>query len=147
MPLIGDTGKADPGYSEIVTMFKKGEIKTFRIDEGGKLTYVPYADKGEKEIELSYRLLDYSIFYNDLNDVIQKQVEANDGKDVKELKSGDGVYEYTYQEPANIPWWVSYLPMLVIVVIGVIFFNIWATAIPVFFARIAITFRPIFDKK
>jgi len=118
--LIGDTGKADPGYSEIVTMFKKGEIKTFRIDEGGKLTYVPYADKGEKEIELSYRLLDYSIFYNDLNDVIQKQVEANDGKDVKELKSGDGVYEYTYKEPANIPWWVSYLPMLVIVVIGII---------------------------
>ncbi|MBQ4055157.1 MAG: hypothetical protein IJD17_05540 [Clostridia bacterium] len=39
------------------------------------------------------------------------------------------------------------LMVLVIVVIGVVFFNIWATAIPVFFARIAITFRPIFDKK
>ena len=118
--LIGNTGKVDPGYSEIVTMFKKGEIKTFQIDEGGKLTYVPYAEKGQKETEISYRLLDYSIFYNDLNEIIQQQVEANDGKDVKELKSGDGVVEYTYKEPANIPWWVSYLPMLVIIVIAIV---------------------------
>lgn len=39
------------------------------------------------------------------------------------------------------------LMVLVIVIIGVIFFNIWASVIPVFFARIAIMFRPMFDKK
>ena len=119
--LLGNTAKNDPVYSEIVTMFKNGEIKSFQIDEGGKLTYVPYPAKGEQETEISYRLLDYSIFYNDLNEVIQKQVEANENKDIKELKSGDGVVEYTYKEPANIPWWVSYLPMLVIIVIVIIF--------------------------
>ena len=119
--LLGNTAKSDPVYSEIVTMFKNGEIKSFQIDEGGKLTYVPYPAKGEKETEVSYRLLDYSIFYNDLNEVIQKQVEANENKDINELKSGDGVVEYTYKEPANIPWWVSYLPMLVIIVIIIIF--------------------------
>ena len=39
------------------------------------------------------------------------------------------------------------LMVLVIVVIGVALFNIWATVIPVFYARIAIMFRPMFDKK
>ncbi len=119
--LLGNTGRIDPEYSEIVTMFKKGEIKSFEIDEGGKLTYIPYTEKGQQEVEYSYRLLDYSIFYNDLNEIIQKQVETNDGKDVKDLSAGDGVIKYTYKEPANIPWWVSYLPMLIIIVIAVIF--------------------------
>lgn len=39
------------------------------------------------------------------------------------------------------------LMVLVIVVLGVIFFDIWASVIPVFFSRIAIMFRPMFDKK
>ena len=39
------------------------------------------------------------------------------------------------------------LMVLVIVVIGVVFFNIWASVIPIFFARIAIMLRPMFDKK
>ncbi len=39
------------------------------------------------------------------------------------------------------------LMVLVFAVIGVVFFNVWASVIPLLFARIAIMFRPMFDKK
>ncbi len=39
------------------------------------------------------------------------------------------------------------LMVMVIAVIGVVFFNIWASLIPLVFARIAIMFRPLLDKK
>ena len=37
--------------------------------------------------------------------------------------------------------------MLVVLIIGVVFVNVWATIIPVVFPRIAILIRPLFDKK
>ncbi len=39
--------------------------------------------------------------------------------------------------------------LLIIVVVGVVlpFFNIWTVVIPVFFPRVAIALRPVFDKK
>lgn len=39
------------------------------------------------------------------------------------------------------------LALAAVVAVGVVFFNIWSTIIPVFFPRIAIAFRPLFDKK
>lgn len=39
------------------------------------------------------------------------------------------------------------LALAAVVAVGVIFFNVWATVIPVFFPRIAIAFRPLFNKR
>ena len=39
------------------------------------------------------------------------------------------------------------LLVLVIAVIGVVFFDVWASVIPLFFVRIALAVRPAFDKK
>ena len=37
--------------------------------------------------------------------------------------------------------------MLIVLILGVVFVNVWATIIPVVFPRIAILIRPLFDKK
>jgi cell division protease FtsH len=92
-------------YSDIVTMFKAGEVKTFEIDEGHNLIFTTRSG-----VTHTYRLLDISIFYNDLNDTIQQQ-----------LANGT-IEKYNYAEPTNIPWWVSLLPyVLVLLVCGGLF--------------------------
>ena len=96
-------------YSDILAAFRDGRVATFEIDDDATLTYRTYDGA-----EHSFRLLDLSVFYNDLNDTVQDQIKANEGKSVKDLSSGDGVYAYTYEEPAVIPWWVSFLPYIII---------------------------------
>ena len=97
-------------YSDIVTMFKSGQVKSFEIDEGNNLAFKTADGKS-----YTYRLLDISIFYNDLNDTIQEQ-----------LANGT-IEEYTYAEPTNIPWWVSLLPgaiiLIVLIALFVVFMN------------------------
>ncbi|MBR6725853.1 MAG: ATP-dependent metallopeptidase FtsH/Yme1/Tma family protein, partial [Clostridia bacterium] len=92
-------------YSDIVTMFKSGEVKSFEIDEGNNLVFTTRSG-----VTHTYRLLDISIFYGDLNDTIQQQ-----------LANGT-IERYNYAEPTNIPWWVSRLPyVLVLLVCGGLF--------------------------
>ncbi len=87
-------------YSDIIEMFKNEEVKSFIIDEKNNLII-----KDQKGVEYTYRLLDISIFYSDLNDLVQEQLDA-------------GIIEsYNYKEPANIPWWVSFLPYVALVVL------------------------------
>ncbi|MBQ4561884.1 MAG: ATP-dependent zinc metalloprotease FtsH [Clostridia bacterium] len=85
-------------YSDIVEMFKDEEVKSFSIDEKNNL--IIKTQKGE---ELSYRLLSISIFYEDMNELVQEQLDK-------------GIIEsYNYEEPANIPWWVSFLPYIALI--------------------------------
>lgn len=92
-------------YSDIVTMFKNGEVKIFEIDEKNNISILTHEGN-----TYTFRLLDISIFYNDLNDIIQKQLE-------------DGIIEsYNYAEPVEIPWWVSLLPYALLIIL---FVGLW----------------------
>ena len=85
-------------YSDIVEMFKNEEVKKFTIDEKNNLVITDQQGR-----EYTYRLLSISIFYEDLNDLVQQQLD-------------DGIIEsYNYEEPANIPWWVSFLPYIILI--------------------------------
>ena len=92
-------------YSDIVEMFKNEEVKSFTIDEKNNLIITD-----QKGVEYTYRLLSISIFYEDLNDLVQEQLDK-------------GIIEsYNYEEPANIPWWVSFLPYLALIAL---FIALW----------------------
>ncbi len=96
--LLSDAISKELKYSDIVEMFKNEEVKSFTIDEKNNLII-----KDQKGVEYTYRLLSISIFYEDMNDLVQAQLE-------------EGIIEsYDYEEPANIPWWVSFLPYLALV--------------------------------
>ncbi|NCU27754.1 FtsX-like permease family protein, partial [Candidatus Nomurabacteria bacterium] len=92
-------------YSDIVTMFNNGEVKAFEIDEKNNLTILTH-----EEETYSFRLLDVSIFYNDLNETVLRQL-------------ADGTIEnYNYAEPVEIPWWVSLLPYVLLIAL---FIGLW----------------------
>ncbi len=92
-------------YSDIVVMFNNGEVKAFEIDEKNNITILTH-----EGATYSFKLLDLSIFYNDLNELVQQQL-------------ADGTIEsYNYAEPVEIPWWVSLLPYVLLIAL---FIGLW----------------------
>jgi len=92
-------------YSDIVRMFKNEEVRYFEIDDSSTLTIQTHDNK-----IYSYKLLDISIFYSDMNELVQQQLES-------------GVLEdYNYPEPVEIPWWVSLMPYILLIVL---FIGLW----------------------
>ena len=92
-------------YSDIVKDFRNGNVESFAISESGKITVNTRPSEAHPEGETkSYKLLDFSIFYADLGELIQAQL-------------ADGTLtEYDYEEPSGMSAWLSLLPTLLLVV-------------------------------
>ena len=89
-------------YSDIVSYFEQEQVSSFVVDEDYLLT-MKLKDGGE----VSYQLKSLTIFRDDLGDLILQQKSA-------------GILEsYDYEPDTVMPWWVSILPYLIIIVIFV----------------------------
>ena len=89
-------------YSDIVSYFEQEQVSSFVVDEDYLLT-MKLKDGGE----VSYQLKSLTIFRDDLGDLILQQKSA-------------GILEsYDYEPDTIMPWWVSILPYLIIIVIFV----------------------------
>ncbi|MBQ7721256.1 MAG: AAA family ATPase, partial [Clostridia bacterium] len=87
-------------YSDIVTKFKNEEVKVFELDDTNTLTL-----KTQDGQVYTYRLRDISIFYADLGELIADQHERGI------------ITDYDYPAPIDIPWWVSLIPYVIIIVL------------------------------
>ncbi len=99
-------------YSKIVEHFTQGEVKNFVVSGSDELTMViRTAEGGEKT--LVYEIPDIDQFHRDLDATILTQ-------------HAQGVIEwYDYEAPTVLPWWVSFIPYLIIlIVIGFFWFYI-----------------------
>lgn len=110
--LFNNASSDDLVYSDIVKYFKEERVKEFIVDGDNLLTMsvrVTLADGSEGITYVQYELRDLSIFYTDLNDLITEQY-------------ANGIIEaYDFPPPTEIPWWVSFLPYLI--VIGLFIFS------------------------
>ena len=89
-------------YSDIVTYFEQEQVSSFVVDEDYMLTM-----KLKDGTEVSYQLKSLTIFRDDLGDLILEQKSA-------------GILEsYDYEPETVLPWWVSMLPYLIIIIIFV----------------------------
>ena len=90
-------------YSEIVELFLNEQVRIFEIDDRNNLLILTHSNE-----KFSYRLRDLGLFYSDLSELIQQQHET-------------GIIEkYDYASPIDIPWWVSLLPYLLLIVLIVV---------------------------
>ena len=88
-------------YSEVIELFETNQVEKFAIDTDGNLTMDLREEyKGSKTY--SYRVGAFSIFYNDLNEIIREQ------------KAAGTLTEYDYPPAQEIAWWVAFVPYLVI---------------------------------
>ena len=100
-------------YSDVVAAFKGGEVTSFEIDtdnvitmqftEGSEIGQKFGAKNSEGVYTAKYRLASISIFHADLGDVIVEQIAA-------------GTLKGEYVAPAQYAAWLSYLPIILIVV-------------------------------
>lgn len=92
-------------YSDIVDYFKDEKVDSFVIDEDNVITL-----KLKDSTTVKYRLKDFYIFYEDLNETIEEQRAKNI------------LTSYDYEPRTVIPWWVSFLPYVIVILVMV---GIW----------------------
>ncbi len=96
-----------PTYSEVVELFESQQVESFSI-AGTELT-MKLREPYEGNRELTKVLLDVDQFVADLGDTIRAQKEA-------------GILtEYDYTEGWKAPWWLSFLPYLLMIVVFAVF--------------------------
>ena len=97
----------DIGYSEVRDLFLQEKVESFVAE--GNVLYLTLKDETTVSCELST----ISIFYNDLNDLVQEQ------------KDKGILTEYNYPPAWQAPWWASFLPYLLVMGIFVV---VWVVA-------------------
>ena len=107
--MVGGNKPDSVKYSEIRDLFLQERVESFTAE--GNTLYLTL--KGENEEKVVCELSTISIFYEDLNDLVQEQ------KDKGILK------EYNYPPQWQAPWWASFLPYLLVMIIFVV---IWSVA-------------------
>ena len=103
-------------YSEVIELFESKQVKSFAMDTDGNLTMeLRAAYKGSTSH--TYRLGAFSIFYNDLNELIRQQ-------------TADGtITEYDYPPAQELAWWVAFIPYIVIfLMMGALWFAMMRSA-------------------
>ena len=107
--LFDASNNVDLQYSEVVALFTEEKVDSFEV-EGGTLTMqLKEAYKNQKVLE--YKLPDFAVFYEDLNDLIMQQRAAGTLKE----------YDYVPQS-ATSALLSSLIPMIVMSVLLIVVF-------------------------
>jgi len=101
-------------YSEVVQMFQNKEVKRYYIDTDNVLYLSAKEDDSDKidvdSFEYKHPLADIEQFRTDLSSTIFEQT-----------KNGD-LQKYDYQAPKVFPWWMSFLPYLIVIIVLIVVF-------------------------
>ena len=104
----------DPGtnkiknYSELADLFKQEKVESFFTEGNKMILNVRTGDSQKPTEEMTYDLYSFSVFYEDFNELIWAQHDAGIVK------------EYDYDEGFVMPWWASFLPYLLIMVVAMV---------------------------
>lgn len=111
--LFQGEGAEQMEYSDVVAAFKSGEVRDFEIDKNNVITmtfdassqYAKFkvSDNKDGTVNVQYRLASLSIFHADLGDTITEQM-------------AEGTLKGEYVPPTEYAAWLSYLPMILLVV-------------------------------
>ena len=119
--LFQDAGAEQMKYSDVVAAFKSGEVLEFEIDKENVITMTLPASSEYAKFKVStnddgsaivqYRLASLSIFHADLGDTITEQM-------------AQGTLKGEYVPPTQYAAWLSYLPVILIVVALIVMYII-----------------------
>ena len=97
-------------YSDLVDLFKAEKVESF-VTEGDSISLKVKTGDPEEPLETkTYSLYSFSVFYEDFHELIWEQHEAGIIK------------EYDYKEGFTLPWWVSFVPYLILIGLMVLWF-------------------------
>lgn len=103
-------------YSQVVELFENQQVESFSIDTDGNLT-MELREPLNGRTTYTYRVGSFSIFYNDLNELIQRQ------------KAAGILTEYDYPPAQELAWWVAFIPYIIIfLMMGALWYAMMRTA-------------------
>ena len=82
-------------YSDVVSYFEKGEVKSFSVDTNNRLTMKLRQADGSKDKTVTYTLRDLSLFIHDTEETVKAQY-------------ADGTIEKYDYKPVVVNWWASW---------------------------------------
>ena len=94
-------------YSEIIALFEKDQVKKFTVSADGELSIQTVDNK-----KILYELQRIDYFREDVDEYVKNNKKLSDGK-------GGNLEWYHYEPVHTTPWWLSFLPYLVIIVLFV----------------------------
>ena len=95
-------------YSELVNLFKEEKVQSFVTEGSDIILQVRTGDSTVPTEEMTYSLYSFSVFYEDFHELIAQQYAS-------------GVLEsYDYTEGFTLPWWASFVPYLIIMVVAMV---------------------------
>ena len=96
------------GYSDVVELMKKDEIKSFTIDVDGYMTLVTVPDANGASKTYTFRL-GYNAQINYIHEWATSGAHQN-------------LVEFNFEEPVDQPWIVEFLPYIILMVVMIAFF-------------------------
>ena len=91
-------------YAEMVQLFQQEQVSSFSFSDSHTVT-LTLRDRPEGENTVHYQVYDFSLFYEDLNDLIQEQ------------KAAGIITDYEYPPPETTNWLEILLPWILAAVI------------------------------
>ena len=96
-------------YSEVRSLFEQEKVKSFVVD--GNSLILSFREPYDGRYTASHELYNFGVFYEDLHELIDQQWHAGT------------ITEYNYDVGWQAPWWLSFLPyLLIMIVFGVLWF-------------------------
>jgi cell division protease FtsH len=109
--LLGDE-TAKVTFNDIVAYFENEQVEEFKVDGKNILTLKLKEGNDRRTVEYEIRSLDLFELY--LGDTIREQT------------SGENpiITDYNYEPVATLPWWISFIPYLgILIIFGFLFFS------------------------
>ena len=104
-----------PTYSEVIELFENQQVESFEMS--GDELYLYLREPFQGSTELVKVIADLDKFDRDLGELIREQ------------KAAGILTEYDYDEGFQAPWWLSFLPYLIIMVVfGVLWYSMMMRA-------------------
>ena len=98
-------------YSEVIRLFQADKVVAFDVKDN-ELTMElieNYKESGSNKV--THELYDLSIFYNDMSEYLLLQLQS------------DQNFNFNYARGMQWPWWTTFIPYILIVVVFFIFWN------------------------
>ncbi len=109
--LLNSVSNDGLSYLDVRNLFEEEKVSEFVVDGNNTLTMLVRVNKeGEAEQlqRMTYKLRDLNLFYNDVYDLVVEQAEAGI------------ISDYDFPPPTQIPWWVSFLPYLIVIALFIV---------------------------
>ena len=102
------TGNKVDKYSDLVDLFQAEKVQSFTTEGSTIVLQVRTDDPDLPTEEMTYDLYSFSLFYEDFHDLVWEQYNA-------------GIIEnFDYTEGFTLPWWASFLPYLLIMIVAMV---------------------------